>query len=69
MSNDPMEEVARVPGLRYWWQLYVFGRERSATTLIDRARDNGCEALIVTIDAQTYGNREWHKRNNADPEI
>jgi (S)-mandelate dehydrogenase len=68
MSNDPMEEVARVPGLRYWWQLYVFGREEIRNALIDRARDNGCEALIVTTDAQTYGNREWETRNNADPE-
>ena len=67
MSNDPMEEVARVPGLRYWWQLYVFGREEIRNVLIDRARDNGCEALIVTTDAQTYGNREWETRNNADP--
>src|SRR5205823_5896065 len=23
MSNDPMERVAQVPGLRHWWQLYV----------------------------------------------
>jgi len=68
MSNDPMDEVARVPGLRYWWQLYVFGREEIRNALIDRARDNGCEALIVTTDAQTYGNREWATRNNADPE-
>jgi len=39
----------------------------SATNaLIDRARDAGCEALIVTTDAQTFGNREWATRNNAD---
>lgn len=62
MSNDRMERVARVPGLRYWWQLYVFGPDEVRNTLIDRARDNGCEALIVTTDAQVYGNREWHKR-------
>ena len=67
MSNEPVDEVARVPGLRYWWQLYVFGREEIRNVLIDRARDNGCEALIVTTDAQTYGNREWETRNNADP--
>src|SRR5207237_10391431 len=54
MSNDPMDMVARVPGLRYWWQLYVFGGDEIRDALIDRARDHGCEALIVTIDAQTY---------------
>ena len=67
MSNDPMAAVARVAGLRHWWQLYVFGREEIRDALIDRARDEGCEALIVTTDAQTYGNREWETRNNADP--
>ena len=40
-----MSRVARVPGLRYWWQLYVFGPPEVRNTLISRARDNGCEAL------------------------
>jgi (S)-mandelate dehydrogenase len=62
MSNDAMERVARVPGLRHWWQLYVFGPPAIRNALIDRARDAGCEALIVTTDAQIYGNREWDTR-------
>lgn len=65
MSNDDMRRVARVPGLRYWWQLYVFGPPEVRDTLIDRAREVGCEALIVTTDAQIYGNREWEKRTQA----
>src|SRR5579872_519592 len=67
MSNEPMQNVARVPGLRYWWQLYVFGPEEIRNALIDRARDAGCEAVVVTGDAQFYGNREWASRNNSDP--
>ena len=67
MSNDGMSRVARVPGLRYWWQLYVFGPPEVRETLIERARNAGCEALIVTVDAQIYGNREWHKRTTAGP--
>jgi (S)-mandelate dehydrogenase len=67
MSNDAMSAVARVPGLHYWWQLYVFGPPEVRDTLIERARDAGCEALIVTVDAQVYSNREWHERTNADP--
>ncbi|MBV9198651.1 MAG: alpha-hydroxy-acid oxidizing protein [Alphaproteobacteria bacterium] len=67
MSNDAMSRVARVPGLRYWWQLYVFGPPNVRETLINRARDSGCEALVVTVDAQIYGNREWHKRTTAGP--
>ena len=67
MSNDLMERVARVPGLRYWWQLYVFGPREIRENLIERASDAGCEALIVTTDAQIYGNREWQSACNPDP--
>jgi (S)-mandelate dehydrogenase len=67
MSNDPISRIARVRGLRYWWQLYVFGPPEVQDTLIERARNAACEALIVTVDAQIYGNREWHKRTTAGP--
>jgi (S)-mandelate dehydrogenase len=67
MSNDEMSRVASVPGLRYWWQLYVFGKPEVRETLIERARNAGCEGLVVTVDAQIYGNREWHKRTTAGP--
>ncbi|MBV9199710.1 MAG: alpha-hydroxy-acid oxidizing protein [Alphaproteobacteria bacterium] len=67
MSNDLMSRVARVPGLRYWWQLYVFGPPEVRHTLISRARDNGCEALIITVDAQIYSNREWEHRTMSGP--
>jgi (S)-mandelate dehydrogenase len=67
MSNDAMADIARVPRLRHWWQLYVFGPPGVQETLIERARDRGCEALVVTVDAQLYGNREWEKRDQASP--
>lgn len=67
MSNDAMDDVARVPGLRHWWQLYVFGPPEIRRALMERAQNAGCEALIVTTDAQFYGNREWHKRNTSNP--
>ncbi|HZT87116.1 MAG TPA: alpha-hydroxy acid oxidase [Stellaceae bacterium] len=67
MSNDRMETVARAPGLRYWWQLYVFGPPRVWEALVDRARNAGCEALILTTDAQIFGNREWQKRTQSSP--
>jgi (S)-mandelate dehydrogenase len=68
MSNDTMERISRVPGLRHWWQLYVFGTEEVRNNLIDRARDCGCEALIVTTDAQIFGNRTWEMRDQSGPE-
>lgn len=67
MSNDRMERIAQLPGLRHWWQLYVFGPPEISDALIDRARRVGCEALIVTVDAQFFGNREWSRRTMSDP--
>jgi (S)-mandelate dehydrogenase len=65
MSNDPMEEVAKVPGLRHWWQLYVFGGEEVWQELLRRADAAGCEALLVTTNAQIFGNREWSGRTQS----
>jgi (S)-mandelate dehydrogenase len=67
MSNDAMERLAAVPGLRHWWQLYVFGPEEIRERLMDRAEATGCEALVVTVDAQIYGNREWDRRTQSAP--
>jgi (S)-mandelate dehydrogenase len=65
MSNDAMEDVARVPNLRHWWQLYVFGGEEVWQELLRRADACGCEALLVTTNAQIFGNREWDARTRA----
>ena len=66
MSNDSMSDVARsAPGLRHWWQLYVFGGDEVWQELVRRADANGCEALILTTNAQIFGNREWQRRNQA----
>lgn len=62
MSNERMEEVAGVPGLRHWWQLYVFGEEAIWQELVDRADSAGCEALVLTTNSQIFGQREWDSR-------
>lgn len=67
MSNQAMEKVRDGLELRHWWQLYVFGAREVWETLIARAERNGCEALVVTIDAQIYGNRVWDSRNFTTP--
>jgi (S)-mandelate dehydrogenase len=65
MSNERMEDVARVPGLRHWWQLYVFGEESIWQELVDRADACGCEALVVTTNSQIFGQRQWDSRTRA----
>ncbi|HZZ61501.1 MAG TPA: alpha-hydroxy acid oxidase [Roseiarcus sp.] len=65
MSNDAVEEVAKVNGLRHWWQLYVFGGDEVWRQLLDRVDRAGCEALVLTTNTQIFGNREWDKRTRA----
>ncbi len=65
MSNDTMEEVAKVEGLRHWWQLYVFGGDEVWQEILKRADTAGCEALVLTTNTQIFGNREWSKRTRA----
>ncbi len=62
MSNDLMEDVAKVEGLRHWWQLYVFGGDEIWQELLRRARACGVEAILLTTNAQIYGDREWESR-------
>ena len=65
MSTDRMEEVAKVDGLRHWWQLYVFGGDEIWQELLRRADSCGCEALALTTNSQMFGNREWDARTRA----
>ena len=62
MSNDPIDEVAKVPGLRHWWQMYVFGGDEVWQEMLRRADRAGCEALVLTTNTQIFGNREWEQR-------
>jgi (S)-mandelate dehydrogenase len=66
MSNERMEDIARVEGLRHWWQLYVFGPDEIWQSLVDRAAACGCEALVVTTNSQIYGERQWSTRTRSE---
>jgi len=68
MSNDALEDVAKVRGVRHWWQLYVFGGDEVWRALLDRAERCGCEALVLTTNTQIFGDREWQKRTQAAPD-
>lgn len=65
MSNDAMADVAKVKDLRHWWQLYVFGGDEVWQELLRRADACGCQALVLTTNAQIFGNREWSARTRA----
>ncbi len=67
MSNLAMEDVGAGLDLRHWWQLYVFGPQSVWEQMVARAEQAGCEALVVTTDAQIYGNRAWSRRHFTQP--
>jgi len=66
MSNETMEDIARIDGLRHWWQLYMFGPQAVWQSLIDRAAACGCEALVLTTNSQIFGERQWSSRTRRD---
>jgi 4-hydroxymandelate oxidase len=58
ISNIPMAKVVESTLGPVWFQLYV-DRDRSrAKQLVQKAKDSGCQALIVTVDTPLLGNRE-----------
>jgi (S)-mandelate dehydrogenase len=65
MSNDTVEDVAKTANLRHWWQLYVFGGDEVWQELLRRVDAAGCEALVLTTNAQIFGNREWSARTRS----
>ena len=63
LSTMTIEEVAAAASGPLWFQLYVY-KDRDATVdLIRRAEAAGCQALVLTVDAQVWGRREADVRN------
>src|ERR1700722_11956791 len=55
--------LAKEAGGRLWFQLYVWKRRDLSHQIIERAKNAGYEALIVTVDSAVSGNREYNARN------
>jgi (S)-mandelate dehydrogenase len=62
-SQTSMEEVAKVVGGTLWFQLYMWSDVRMSHTLVERAKNAGFEALVVTVDGPVGTNREYNIRN------
>src|SRR5216110_2734193 len=65
LSGCRLEDVATASGGPVWYQLYLVGGRDCAMAGIDRARNAGFSALIVTIDTPVAGFRERDLRNGA----
>lgn len=63
MSICSIEDVAEHTQAPFWFQLYVMKDKEFAQNLIDRARNAGCAALVLTLDLQILGQRHKDIRN------
>jgi isopentenyl diphosphate isomerase/L-lactate dehydrogenase-like FMN-dependent dehydrogenase len=50
MASSSMGDIAKVAGANAWFQLYVSGAANSAWPMVEQARKDGYEVLILTVD-------------------
>ncbi len=62
-SMTPMEEIAEKAKGRLWMQMYVWEKRELSYEIINRAKNAGFEALIITVDTAVSPNREYNARN------
>ncbi len=63
LSSVSIEEIAALTTGPKWFQLYVWKDRGLVKDMMDRAREAGYKALILTVDFPIAGNRERDPRN------
>lgn len=63
MSICSIEDVAEATHKPFWFQLYLMKKREVNESLIRRAYDAGCSALVLTIDLHVQGKR-WADAKN-----
>ena len=58
VTDPPLEDVAKVAGEQFVYQLYVHGDDRWVAEQAKRAQGAGCKAFCITVDVPHYGRRE-----------
>ena len=71
MSINSIEDVASYTSKPFWFQLYTMKDEDYVRRLIQRAKDAGCSALVITLDLQILGQRHKDLKNglSAPPKL
>lgn len=62
-SNASIEQVATAGRSGHWFQLYVQKDRGLTRSMVDRAREAGCTALVLTVDLPVAGPRERDLRH------
>ncbi|HWF92781.1 MAG TPA: alpha-hydroxy acid oxidase [Terriglobales bacterium] len=63
ISGHRLEDVKTASNGPVWYQLYLLGGRKAAEPTLERARNAGFSALVVTIDTAVAGLRERDYRN------
>ena len=63
-ATTSIEDLAAAAGGRLWFQLYAFRQKERSLRLVERAKEAGYEALVVTVDVPVGGKRERDLRND-----
>lgn len=63
MSINSIEDVAQHTSRPFWFQLYMMRDTDFVSRLIQRAKDAGCSALVITLDLQILGQRHKDIKN------
>ncbi len=63
LSGCAVRDVRAATRGPLWYQLYIIGGREVASAAIERAKECGCTALVVTIDTPVAGMRERDIRN------
>ena len=63
MSICSLEDVAEHTEKSFWFQLYVMKDRDFIRALIERAKNAGCSALVLTLDLQIIGQRHKDLKN------
>jgi L-lactate dehydrogenase (cytochrome) len=63
MSICSIEDIAAHTKQPFWFQLYVMRDRGFVERLIERARNAGCDALVLTLDLQILGQRHKDLKN------
>lgn len=68
-SITEMERIATESRGPLWFQLYMWQERALSHALVDRARANGIETLVLTVDTAALPIREYNARNGFEVPI
>lgn len=63
ISTSSIEEAMAVASGPVWFQLYVLKDRGVTASLVQRAEEAGCKAIVLTVDVPVPGQRERDARN------